>query len=123
MLVNEMQPVELDFWAARALDIGVRVAASETGVVPVCWLVQKSRQMWTPSTRWRQCSRVLSHMCKHGQVTLDATGKISVARIRIRRGAEFQTIQAIDNESMTIALVRCFLLWRYGEEINDVQVN
>lgn len=120
MQISELQPVELDFWSARALGIDVRIGQSSSGIVPVCWQVEKERQMWSPSTRWRQSSRVITHMCQHGTVKLDQTGQIAVVDFTVKRGGIIETFRAVDAERLTIALVRCFLMWRYGKEVPHV---
>jgi len=119
MKVTELSLLNLDVLSARVLGLAVRIGPATSGDFQVCWQVQRERQMWSPSTRWRQCARIIAFLTQRGTLVMtQRSGEAEVTYITDRG-----TTVATDKERMTVALVRCLLLAYYGPEIDhDIQV-
>lgn len=56
--IDDCEGAALDWLVARAEQIGVFASASASGTT-TCWLRDKPKQQFSPSSRWRQCGPLI----------------------------------------------------------------
>jgi hypothetical protein len=123
--VKALKAYELDYWIGQVLMQPVRIGKSNQGEHLVCWQQDKAKQIYSPSTRWRQTARVLLRMAREGKIFIDHTGAMARVSFHVKRDDGFVHIYCAEHEaSSSMALARCFLLWQYGDEVpRDLQID
>ncbi|BCD83635.1 hypothetical protein PSm6_00420 [Pseudomonas solani] len=105
----ELIGAALDWAVASAEGVGVFPSASREGFV-TCWMVDKPRQQYSPSTRWRQCGQLIqSHGGRIGMELRIAENSASFQQSGIRVGYTANNV--------LIAACRAIVAANLGDEV------
>lgn len=121
--VHALEAYELDYWAAQAIGQPVRIGPSPSGEHRVCWAADR-KVMFSPSTRWRQTSKFLLLMAREGRLVITGGETERQQVVFYHRRYEDLTVSyaGTHDSSLSVALMRCFITWRFGNEVEDAPV-
>lgn len=119
--VHALEAYELDYHAAQAINEPVRIGPSPSGEHRVCWFADR-KVMFSPSTRWRQTSKFLLLLAREGRLVLTGGDARTQSAVFYPTGTLLEVFIGQHETSLSVALMRCFVTWKYGPEVQDVPV-